>query len=130
MTRTMTRSEYAALRKGYRDARRADRRREADEAAYRDGPARWYGLPRSQPGATYLSKLDAALARTFLRPYRRQDAVVAIGQRTRDLIKRNDYRLDYAARQRAINDAIAKAAAWSRARDAEMAALRAKAVAA
>ena len=124
----MDRAEYAALRKGYRDARRKDRAREADEAAYRDGPRQW-NAPHRIPGSTFLKAVPSRLARTLLQPYRRGEDIVFIRQRTRDLLRRNDYRLDYAARQRSINDAIAKAAAWSRARDAEMAALRAKAVA-
>ena len=123
MNRTMTRAKYAALRRGYRDARRTDRLREAYDNAYRDGPARWNDTPR-QPGSAFLARLDPELARTCLKPYRRQDAVVAVRQRTRDLIKRNDSRLWHIARRKAVEDAIARGAAWSRARDAEMAILR------
>jgi len=116
--RTMTRQQYAAIRRGYRDARRADRIREADDAAYRDGPRRWNDLRRA-PGSGFLRALDAELALTCLRPYQRQDAVVILHPETRVALSRLHSRIAARAHQQAIQDAIARGVASARALDAE-----------
>lgn len=116
--RTMTRQQYAAIRRGYRDARRADRIREADDAAYRDGPRRWKDF-RRVPGSGFLRELDAELALTCLRPYQRQDAVVTLHPETRVALSRLHSRIAARAHQQAVKDAIARGVASARALDAE-----------
>ena len=120
--RSMTRAEYATVRRGYRDARRADARRYADDLAYRDGPVQHNAYP-VRFGGTYSDALPAELAVTLIRYYP-SEAKVVLRPETQVALARQRSREGHRAHQKAVQDAIDKMIAWSHAMDAEMAARR------